>query len=211
MRHQDSPSRDGLARYLQLQTMRGLSLRPRILVISCCDFWGDPHVLTGTRPGEMLQIKTPGNIVPPLGAHPTSEAATIEMAITEFQVSDIIVVGHSPCRCMTNLMSPESLDSMMPSVSAWLEFAASTRQIVQNKYADRTAYAQIEAATEENVLVQLAHLKTHPSVATALALEKVNLHGWVYRADISELASFSPRLNRFVAAGGTGGGIDDYQ
>ncbi len=201
MRHQDSSGRDRLARYLQLQTLRGLSLRPRILVVSCCDFCDDPHALTGTRPGEALQIKTPGNIVPPLASYPTAESATIEMAINEFQVSDIIVVGHSPCRCMTNLMNPESLDRVMPSVSAWLEFAASTRQIVQNKYADRTAYAKIEAATEENVLVQLTHLKTHPSVATALALEKVNLHGWVYRAEISELASFSPRLNQFIAAG----------
>lgn len=207
MRHKDSSGSDRLARYLQLQTLRGLSLRPRILDVTCCDFWDDPHALTGTRPGEALQIKTPGNIVPPLGIYPTAESATIEMAINDFQVSDIIVVGHSPCRCMTNLMNPESLDGMMPSVLAWLEFAASTRQIVQNKYADRTAYAQIEAATEQNVLVQLAHLKTHPSVATALALEKVNLHGWVYRADVSELASFSPHLNQFIAAGDTSDSI----
>jgi carbonic anhydrase len=34
--------------------------------------------------------------------------------------------------------------------------------------------------TEENVLMQLAHLKTHPSVAGAMARGDLTISGWVY-------------------------------
>jgi carbonic anhydrase len=34
--------------------------------------------------------------------------------------------------------------------------------------------------TEENVLLQVQHLRTHPSVAGAVAREELTLSGWVY-------------------------------
>ena len=34
--------------------------------------------------------------------------------------------------------------------------------------------------TEQNVLLQLQHLKTHPSVAAAMAAGELTVSGWVY-------------------------------
>ncbi len=34
--------------------------------------------------------------------------------------------------------------------------------------------------TEENVLMQLVHLKTHPSIAGAIARGGLTMSGWVY-------------------------------
>jgi len=34
--------------------------------------------------------------------------------------------------------------------------------------------------TEQNVLMQNAHLKTHPSVAGAMARRELTISGWVY-------------------------------
>ncbi len=34
--------------------------------------------------------------------------------------------------------------------------------------------------TEENVLLQMQHLRTHPSVAGAMAREELTISGWVY-------------------------------
>jgi carbonic anhydrase len=39
---------------------------------------------------------------------------------------------------------------------------------------------ELPRLTEENVLMQLAHLKTHPSVAGALARGELTISGWVY-------------------------------
>jgi carbonic anhydrase len=39
---------------------------------------------------------------------------------------------------------------------------------------------ELPRLTEENVLMQLAHLKTHPSVAGAMARGELTISGWVY-------------------------------
>ena len=66
------------------------------------------------------------------------------------------------------------------------------------KYADRTDLASLTTAVEENVLVQLDHLRTHPSVAVALARGEVNLYGWVYRIETGEVFAYDSTVSRFV-------------
>ncbi|MGC1296830.1 MAG: carbonic anhydrase [Alloacidobacterium sp.] len=39
---------------------------------------------------------------------------------------------------------------------------------------------KLSRLTEENVLMQLVHLKTHPSVAGAIARRELTTSGWVY-------------------------------
>jgi carbonic anhydrase len=39
---------------------------------------------------------------------------------------------------------------------------------------------RLRKLTEENVLLQVQHLRTHPSVAGAVAREELTLSGWVY-------------------------------
>jgi len=38
----------------------------------------------------------------------------------------------------------------------------------------------LQELTEQNVLLQMRHLKTHPSVAGAIAVEELSISGWVY-------------------------------
>ncbi len=39
---------------------------------------------------------------------------------------------------------------------------------------------KLSRLTEENVLMQILHLKTHPSVAGAIARGELTVSGWVY-------------------------------
>ncbi len=55
---------------------------PQVLFITCSDSRVVPALITGARPGELFELRTAGNIVPPYASeHPTSEAATIEYAV----------------------------------------------------------------------------------------------------------------------------------
>lgn len=55
---------------------------PQALFITCSDSRVIPSLITGARPGELFELRTAGNIVPPYTlARPTSEAATIEYAV----------------------------------------------------------------------------------------------------------------------------------
>jgi carbonic anhydrase len=38
----------------------------------------------------------------------------------------------------------------------------------------------LDSLIEQNVLLQMNHLRTHPSIAGQLALGKVGIAGWVY-------------------------------
>src|SRR3569833_4068041 len=72
--------------------------RPEALCITCSDSRVVPALITGARPGELFELRTAGNIVPPYASeHPTSEAATNEYAVEVLGVRDIVVCGHSHC------------------------------------------------------------------------------------------------------------------
>jgi carbonic anhydrase len=42
-------------------------------------------------------------------------------------------------------------------------------------------------------------LRTHPTVAAALAAGKIELHGWVYHIATGEVTAFDAEQDKFVA------------
>lgn len=171
---------------------------PLALFITCSDSRIDPNLLTQTKPGELFIQRTAGNIVPPYGAVFGGEAATIEYAVAALKVRDVIICGHSHCGAMAGLLAPESLEAM-PSVKAYLEHASATRRIVEENYQHLTEPGQrLELTVEENVLVQLENLRTHPAVAAALGRDELKLHGWTYRFETGEVFSFDPTKCEFT-------------
>jgi carbonic anhydrase len=52
--------------------------------------------------------------------------------------------------------------------------------------------------TEENVVGQLEHLRTLPTVAAALASGQLRIHGWVYDIEHADLKAFDAQHGRFV-------------
>jgi len=171
---------------------------PIALFITCSDSRINPNLLTQTDPGDLFILRNAGNIVP---AYATSasggEAATIEFAVSALGVRDIILCGHSHCGAMNGLLLPQSLEDM-PAVREWLVHAEATRRIMQEKYQDLEGERLLTATVEENVLVQLENLRTHPSVAAGIAQQKLNLHGWVYKIETGEVFSFDPLEGQFL-------------
>lgn len=170
---------------------------PDVLFITCSDSRINPNLVTQTEPGELFILRNAGNIIPPYGAANGGEGATIELAVAGLGVRDIIVCGHSHCGAMEGLLQPESLKNM-PTVAAWLSHAESTRRIMREKYPHRTGAAQLTTAVEENVLVQLENLRTHPAVAVGLARGTLKLHGWVYKIESAEVFAFNPDRGQYV-------------
>jgi carbonic anhydrase len=128
----------------------------------------NPNLLTQTDPGELFILRNAGNIIPPYGAANGGEAGTIEYAISALRIQDVIVCGHSHCGAMQALLNPDNVRDL-PAVSAWLTHAEATRRIMKEKYIDLRDQALLTATVEENVLVQLENLRTHPSVAAGLS------------------------------------------
>ena len=51
---------------------------------------------------------------------------------------------------------------------------------------------------EQNVVLQLQHLRTHPTVALRLAQREVQLHGWVYDIRTGKVDAYDPEQDRFI-------------
>jgi carbonic anhydrase len=174
-----------------------LGQKPDALFITCSDSRVNPNLVTQTEPGELFILRNAGNIVPHAAATPGGAAATIEYAVAVLQVKDIILCGHSHCGAMTALLDPESLADL-PAVRNWLRHAEATRQIVDEHYSHLTGEARLTAAVEENVLVQLENLRTHPAVERALARGELSLHGWVYKFETGQVFAYDPAENQFL-------------
>lgn len=172
--------------------------QPLALFVTCSDSRIDPNLLTQTRPGELFIQRTAGNIVPPYGAVQGGEAATIEYAVAALKVKDLIICGHSHCGAMGGLLNPDAIEKL-PAVKSYLQHAEATKRIVDENYQHLTdAEKRLTLAVEENVLVQLENLRTHPSVAAALGRGELKLHGWVYKFETGEVFTFNPDENQFL-------------
>lgn len=173
---------------------------PLALFITCSDSRINPNLITQTEPGELFILRNAGNIVPPFGAIQGGEAATVEYAIKVLKVRDIVICGHSQCGAMQGLIDSPTACAHLPCVAAWLKHAEATRQIVQENYAHiKEPQHRLTAAVEENVLVQLENLRTHPSVAAALVRGTLKLHGWVYKIETGQVFAYDPEVNQFIS------------
>lgn len=172
--------------------------QPLVLFITCSDSRIDPSLLTQTKPGELFIMRNAGNIVPPHGAVGGGEAATIEYAVSVLGVKEIVICGHSHCGAMDGLLNPQSLDEL-PAVRSWLSYADATRHIMRENYGHISEPAdRLTATVEENVLTQVEHLRTHPSVAAALARKQLTVHAWVYKFETGEVFSYHPAREQYL-------------
>lgn len=184
------PQRSAL--YKQLATTQ----HPRTLFISCSDSRLVPELVTQQEPGDMFVIRNAGNIVPSYGPEPGGVSATIEYAVIALGVADIVICGHSDCGAMTAIASCKCLDHM-PAVASWLRYADSAK-VVNEARDHRSTRDKVESMVRENVVAQLANLKTHPSVRLALEQGRLALHGWVYDIESGAIDALDGATNRFV-------------
>ncbi len=172
--------------------------RPHTLFITCADSRIDPNALTSTGPGEVFVTRNIGNMIPAYGEMLGGVSAVIEFAVAGLGVRHVVICGHTDCGAMKALLDPSST-AKMPSVRNWLKnaqtaLAVSTTlhendipapgQTGQTHGAGSIVSTQarplIDILTEQNVLLQIQHLKTHPSVATAITLGELTVSGWIY-------------------------------
>lgn len=170
---------------------------PEVLFITCSDSRVVPNLVTNTDPGDLFVVRNAGNIIPAWPAVGSGEAATIEYAVSVLGVKDIVVCGHTHCGAMQAVLNPQ-LTKGSPAIQAWLRNAEATAQVIRDHYPDLPVERASVVAAEENVLVQLANLRTYPSVATRMRTGQITLHGWVYKIETSQVFQYDPTVTQFV-------------
>lgn len=166
---------------------------PQVLFITCSDSRVVPALITGARPGELFELRTAGNIVPPYGTgSPSGEAATIEYAVEVLGVQDIVVCGHSHCGAVGALVRGDDLDGV-PAVRDWLAHAAD--QPDSEEPTDPT----VARAVQHHVLAQLLRLRSYPCVEKRLADGRLRVRGWYYEVHTGAVQEHDAAADRFQA------------
>ncbi|WP_250451570.1 carbonic anhydrase [Caballeronia sp. ATUFL_M2_KS44] len=161
---------------------------PHTLFITCADSRVSPEMITQTRPGELFVCRNIGNIVPAYGEMLGGVSAVVEFAVLALNVRQIVICGHSDCGAMKGLASGATIADEMPTVHAWLRNAEAARSVVMARKLEEARVVQ--AMVEENIRLQLTHLRTHPAVAGRLALKQLQVQGWVYDIGQGEVSIF---------------------
>ena len=184
------------------QTKRELFTRlsqgqaPRALFVTCSDSRIDPTLLTQTDPGDLFILRNAGNIVPSYGGMLGGSTATIEYAVSVLKVKHVIVCGHTDCGVMKALLHPETVENL-PAVKSWMVHAEATRRIVRENYGEQKTDELLITTIQENIRVQLSHLRTHPGVAARLRRGLLTLHGWVYSIETGDIWAYNDNTEAF--------------
>lgn len=161
--------------------------RPEAMLITCADSRIEPGRITGAKPGELFIVRNVGNIVPIFGDTDPHVSAAVEYAVDVLEVRHIIVCGHTHCGAMDALLRRDGLHDL-PAVESWLKKAGDLRRMEGPN--------ALEHLVEQNVLTQIGHLRTYPSVARLNG--KLEIHGWVYDIASGGVRAWEKAEGRFV-------------
>ena len=166
---------------------------PHTLIITCADSRIDVETITSSVPGEIFAARNVGNMVPAYGEMLGGVSAVIEYAIDALKVRHAVVCGHMDCGAMKALKNDPSLLDGMPTVKSWLRNAAAARSVAASLDDD----IDLQTLTEQNVLLQLTHLQTHPSVRGAMARGELTISGWIYDIASGDVLIYDAGTQKF--------------
>lgn len=155
--------------------------RPRVMVIACSDSRVDPTQIFDTSPGEMFVVRNVANLVPPmeLGGGRHGVSAALEFAVTQLEVSEIVVMGHGACGGAAAALSQRFLN-MRPGeggfIADWIDLLGEAREQVVAAHGANGPDAH-RAMEEAAVKVSLANLRTFPCIREREKEKSLVLHG----------------------------------
>jgi carbonic anhydrase len=153
---------------------------PKVMVIACSDSRVDPAQIFDTSPGEIFVVRNVANLVPPFeddaGRHGVS--AALEFAVTQLEVSDIVVMGHGSCGGVGAALSRNFADARPGEggfIAHWVDMLDEARARIVAEHG--TGPEAVRAMELETVRVSLANLRTFPFVAEREPAGKLTLRG----------------------------------
>ena len=154
---------------------------PRVMILSCADSRVDPAQIFDARPGEMFVARNIAALAPPYetsnGFHGVS--AALEFAVTQLNVSEIVVMGHGLCGGCAAALTGKFEDTPPGEghfIADWVRMLNGARDAVRARHSelDPEAFLDME---REAVKVSLANLRTFPWIADREESGKLALHG----------------------------------
>ncbi|RZF66405.1 carbonic anhydrase [Sphingomonas populi] len=153
---------------------------PRVMVIACSDSRVDPAQVFDTSPGEIFVVRNVANLVPPfeLDGSRHGVSAALEFAVTQLNVTDIVVMGHGSCGGVKASLT-HAFDGAAPGeggfIAHWVDMLDTARDGIVAEHG--TGPEAARALELETVRVSIANLRTFPFIPEREAAGTLTLRG----------------------------------
>lgn len=170
--------------------------QPHSMLLSCSDARILPNLILDGGPGDVLNVRNVGNLVP-TGHGSLSVESALEYALGPLAVTSIVVCGHSGCEAMHDLLSGDSEGA----VREWLhEGDASLAALRAGHPVAAAARAaglhESDVLSAVNVAIQLDRLQQHPLAGPRIADGTVTVVGLFL--DLATARLFHVSADEFV-------------
>ena len=159
--------------------------QPPVLWIGCSDSRIQTGHITNTQAGTLFMHRNIGNMAP---ANDWSLATVLEYGIKHLKVQHIVICGHSDCGAIKAL-DKELDDAHVPN---WLNNAIEAKLRIDAKIKKPSTPKEHKERScmieQENVRLQIEHLKTYPLVKNALKEKRIEIHGLYYDLETGALS-----------------------
>ena len=147
---------------------------PKYLWIGCSDSRVPANQITGLEPGEVFVHRNVGNVVVPTDLNCLS---TIQYAVDQLHVVDLMVVGHYGC----GGVRVAAEDTRIGLADNWLRHIKDVRDRHRALIDAAPQNSQQDMLCELNVIEQVMNVAQTTVVQDAwLRQQALTLHGWVY-------------------------------
>ena len=171
---------DGYARERERWSQLAEGQSPKVMVIACSDSRVDPSIIFDASPGEIFVVRNIANLVPPFetggGRHGVS--AALEFAVTQLEVSDILVLGHGQCGGVDAALS-RRFEGRPPGeggfIAQWVDLLDEARdRVVASGVDDETARRTLE---KDAVRVSMTNLRSFACIKEREDAGRLRLRG----------------------------------
>jgi carbonic anhydrase len=154
--------------------------KPEILWIGCSDSRLQTGHITDSMPGTLFIHRNIGNMA---ALNDWNLSTVLEYGIKHLKVKHIVICGHSDCGAIKAL-DKDLDDAYIPN---WLNNAMDAKKRVDAKIPKPGTPAELKERStmieQENVRLQIEHLKTYPLVRDAIHAKSIQVHGLYYDLD----------------------------
>ncbi len=178
-----------------------LGQSPDALFVGCSDSRVAVNVFASTNPGDLFVVRNVGNLVPPCEVNGTaaieSEAAAIEFAIGNLNVTNIIICGHSECGAMQALTNGR--DKLKDNhLKNWLQYGEGSLKLLKTNTKIDNSLKNYNRLSQINVLKQIEHLKTYPIIQAKLKAKQLKIHGWWFELSTAAVFAYDESEEKFM-------------
>ncbi len=151
--------------------------KPEVLWIGCSDSRLQTGHITDSMPGTLFIHRNIGNVA---ALNDWNLSTVLEYGIKHLKVKHIVICGHSDCGAIKAL-DKDLDDAYIPH---WLNNAMDAKSRVDAKIPKPGTPEEFKERSrmieQENVRLQIEHLKSYPLVRDAIDKKGIQVHGLYY-------------------------------